>query len=209
MQFRKFTYTRGFRTFIKGFFKESPICYQLLGLCSALAISNKVENALAMGLGVTFVIIISSATVSLLRKLIPPQFRIITYMIITATLVIFVDQYFKANLPKISTQLGPYVGLIITNCIVMGRHEAFAVKNSTGYSILDGLGNSLNYLFSLLLFACIREILAFGSILNIQILPAGFTNWVVMAMAPGAFFLLAVYIWIFRKLAKLQPERDY
>jgi Na(+)-translocating NADH:ubiquinone oxidoreductase D subunit len=205
----KLSYTRGFRTFIKGFFKENTVCYQLLGLCSALAVSNKVENALAMGLGVTFVLVVSSFLVAALRNYVPPSYRIITYMIIISTLVIFVDQYFKAFFPVISRQLGPYVALIITNCIIMGRQEAFAIKNPVGYSLLDGLGNAFSYTYSLLIIASVREVLAFGTFLNFRVMPQGFDNWVVMAMAPGAFFLLAIYLWVFRIVAKLKPEREH
>lgn len=208
MRLNKLFYTRGFRTFSKGFFKDNTICCQLLGLCSALAVSNKMENALAMGLGVIFVLMLSSFIVSLLRKSIPPQYRIITYMIIISALVIFVDQYLKAFFPVISRQLGPYVALIITNCIIMGRQEAFSVKNSAGYSILDSLGNGLSYTYSLLIIASAREILAFGTFFNVQVMPERFDNWIVMAMAPGAFFLLAIYIWVFRIGAKLQPEKE-
>lgn len=200
-------YTRGFRTFSKGFFKENTVCCQLLGLCSALAVSNKVENALAMGVGVIFVLIMTSFITSLMRKLIPSQFRIIVYMIVIATLVIFVDQYIKAFFPIISKQLGPYVALIITNCIIMGRQEAFALKNPIRYSIVDALGNGLSYTYSLLIIAAVREVLAFGTFFNYQVMPDGFEKWIVMAMAPGAFFLLAIYIWVFRIGAKLQPEQ--
>lgn len=208
MKLGKLSYTRWARTLIKSVFKDNTICCQLLGLCSALAVTNKVENALAMGLGVIFVLILSSSSISALRKLIPSQFRIITYMIVISTLVIFVDQLLKAFFPVISRQLGPYVALIITNCILMGRQEAFASKNSIGYSIIDAIGSGISYTYSLLIFACIREVLAFGTLLNIRVVPGGFTNWVVMAMAPGAFFLLAIYIWVFRRIAKLQPEKE-
>jgi len=207
MHLSKLFYTRSFRTFSKGFFKENTICCQLLGLCSALAVSNKVENALAMGVGVLFVLVMTSFVISLFRKLIPQQFRIIAYMIIIATLVIFVDQYIKAFFPLISKQLGPYVALIITNCIIMGRQEAFAAKNPIGFSVIDALGNGLSYTYSLLIIASVREVLAFGTLFNYQVMPAGFEKWIVMAMAPGAFFLLAIYIWIFRIGAKLQPEK--
>lgn len=208
MRISKFFYTRPWRTFSKGFFKENAICCQLLGLCSALAVSNKVENALAMGLGVVFVLVFSSFFISLLRRFIPPQYRITTFMIIISSLVIFVDQYLKAYFPEISKQLGPYVALIITNCIIMGRQEVFAGKNPPQYSILDALGNSLSYTYSLLLIAAVREILAFRTFLNIRVLPQSFSPWIVMAMAPGAFFLFALYIWIFRIVAKLQPEKE-
>lgn len=207
MKIGKILYTRGYRAFIAGLIKEHPICFQLLGLCSTLAVSNKVENALAMGLGVAFVVMGSSFIVSLLRNVTPSQFRMITYMVVTSALVIFVDQVFRAYVPQISKQLGPYVALIITNCIVMGRHEAYAVKNPVGNSLLDGLGNGLGYTYSLLVIASIREVLAFGTFFNIPVVPVSFPKWIVMAMAPGAFFLLAIYLWIFRTLAKIEPEK--
>lgn len=207
MQLYRLFYTRPFRVFAKGFFKENAVCCQLLGLCSALAVSNRVENAIAMALGVTFVLTCSSLIVSALRSFIPSEYRIITFMIIISTLVIFADQYIKACFPEISAQLGPYVALIITNCIIMGRHEAFAMKRSPGYAILDALGNSLSYAYSLLIIAAVREVLAFGTLLNIRVTPQSFTPWVVMATAPGAFFLLAIYIWVFRIGARLEPER--
>ena len=205
MNLRKIAYTRPFRTFIAGFFKENAVTYQLLGLCSTLAVSNKMENAIAMGLGVVFVVTISSALISLLRKWIPPQYRMITYMIVTSTFVILVDQFLKANFPLISSQLGPYVGLIITNCIVMGRQEAFAIKNGAWLSFLDGLGSSMSYLYTLIILAFIREILGFGTLMGVRVMPESFPPWVVITMAQGAWFLLAIYYWIFRRVAKLKP----
>jgi Na+-transporting NADH:ubiquinone oxidoreductase subunit D len=205
MNLRRIAYTRPFRTFIAGFFKENAVTYQLLGLCSTLAVSNKMENAIAMGLGVVFVVTISSALISLLRKWIPPQYRMITYMIVTSTFVILVDQFLKANFPLISSQLGPYVGLIITNCIVMGRQEAFAIKNGAWLSLLDGLGSSMSYLYTLVILAFIREILGFGTLMNVRVMPESFPPWVVITMAQGAWFLLAIYYWIFRRVAKLKP----
>jgi Na+-transporting NADH:ubiquinone oxidoreductase subunit D len=202
---RKIAYTRPFRTFIAGFFKENAVTYQLLGLCSTLAVSNKMENAIAMGLGVVFVVTISSALISLLRRWIPPQYRMITYMIVTSTFVILVDQFLKANFPLISSQLGPYVGLIITNCIVMGRQEAFAIKNGAWLSFLDGLGSSMSYLYTLVILAFVREILGFGTLMGVRVMPESFPPWVVITMAQGAWFLLAIYYWIFRRVAKLKP----
>jgi Na+-transporting NADH:ubiquinone oxidoreductase subunit D len=202
---RKFAYTRPWRTFIAGFFKENAVTYQLLGLCSTLAVSNKMENAIAMGLGVVFVVTISSALISLLRRWIPPQYRMITYMIVTSTFVIIVDQFLKANFPLISSQLGPYVGLIITNCIVMGRQEAFAIKNGAWLSFLDGLGSSSSYLYTLIILAFVREILGFGTLMGVRVMPESFPPWVVITMAQGAWFLLAIYYWVFRRVAKLKP----
>jgi len=209
VKLRKLAYTRPWRTFIAGFFKENAVTYQLLGLCSTLAVSNKLENAIAMGLGVVFVVTISSALISLLRRMIPPQYRMITYMIVTSTFVIIVDQFLKASFPTISSQLGPYVGLIITNCIVMGRQEAFAIKNGAWLSFLDGLGSSLSYLYTMVILAFARELLGFGTLLNIRVLPQSFPPWVVLTMAQGAWFMLALYYWGFRRVAKLQPaEQD-
>lgn len=205
MNLRKLAYTRPWRVFIAGFFKENAVTYQLLGLCSTLAVSNKLENAIAMGLGVVFVVTISSALVALLRKRIPAQYRLITYMIVTSTFVIIVDQFLKANFPVISTQLGPYVGLIITNCIVMGRQEAFAIKNGVGLSLLDGLGSSMSYLYTLVILAVIREVLGFGTLLGMRVTPMQFPPWVVISMAQGAWFVLALFYWAFRRVAKLQP----
>jgi Na+-transporting NADH:ubiquinone oxidoreductase subunit D len=202
---RRIAYTRPWRTFINGFFKENAVAYQILGLCSILAVSNKMENAIAMGLGVVFVVTVSSSLISLLRRWIPAQYRLITYMIVTSTFVIIVDQFLKADFPVISSQLGPYVGLIITNCIVMGRQEAFAAKNGAWLSFLDGLGSSLSYVYTLVILAFVREILGFGTLLGVRVMPASFPPWVVITMAQGAWFLLAVYYWVFRRVAKLKP----
>jgi len=205
MNLRRIAYTRPWRTFIAGFFKENAVAYQLLGLCSVLAVSNRMENAIAMGLGVVFVMTVSSVLISLLRNWIPSQYRLITYMIVTSTFVIIVDLFLKANFPLISSQLGPYVGLIITNCIVMGRQEAFANKNGTWLSLLDGLGSSLSYLYTLVILAFFREILGFGTLMGVRVMPESFPPWVVISMAQGAWFLLAIYYWVFRRVAKLKP----
>jgi Na+-transporting NADH:ubiquinone oxidoreductase subunit D len=205
MNLRKLAYTRAWRTFITGFFKENAVCYQVLGLCSTLAVSNKMENAIAMGASVIFVMLVSSALISLLRRVIPVQYRIITYMIVTSTFVIIIDQFLKARFPVISGQLGPYVGLIITNCIVMGRQEAFAIKNGVGLSILDSLGAALSYTYVLVGIAVVRELLGFGTLLGVKVTPASFENWVVISMAQGAWFVVAMFVWGFRRIAKLRP----
>jgi Na+-transporting NADH:ubiquinone oxidoreductase subunit D len=205
---RKLAYTRPWRVFITGFFKENAVCYQVLGLCSTLAVSNKMENAVAMGASVVFVMLVSSAAISLLRRVIPVQYRIITYMIVTSTFVIIIDQFLKANFPTISGQLGPYVGLIITNCIVMGRQEAFAIKNGVGLSILDSLGAALSYTYVLVGIAAVREFLGFGTLLGVKVTPPHFENWVVISMAQGAWFVVAMFVWGFRRIAKLQPAEQ-
>ena len=199
---KSITKSASFKTFMNGVWRDHPIFSMVLGICSALAVSNTVANALAMGAGVTFVLLAAALLISLLRSLIPSRARMITYMIVIATFVIVVDRVLKAVFPDISQAIGPYVGLIITNCIIMGRAEAFYAQNGVGQSLLDALANGIGYTYTLVVIAIVREALGFGTILGIQVMPEGFTNWVVMAMAPGAFFVLAIFVWITRTLAK-------
>jgi Na+-transporting NADH:ubiquinone oxidoreductase subunit D len=194
------------KTVVNGIWKNHPIFSMILGICSALAVSNTVANALAMGAGVTFVLLATGLLVAALRRLIPTRVRMITYMIIIATFVIVVDRTLNALFPDIRQAIGPYVGLIITNCIIMGRAEAFYIQNRVGQSLLDAFSNGFSYTYTLVSVAVVRELLGFGTILGFRVMPAGFTNWVVMAMAPGAFFVLAVFIWISRSLAGTEEE---
>jgi len=194
------------KTFLNGVWRDHPIFSMILGICSALAVSNKVENAIAMGAGVTFVLLATGLLIAMLRRLIPTRVRMITYMIIIATFVIVVDRVLKALFPDISQAIGPYVGLIITNCIIMGRAEAFYIQNKIGQSLIDALANGFGYTYTLVSVAVVRELLGFGTILGLQVMPEGFTKWVVMAMAPGAFFVLAIFIWIGRSLAGMEAE---
>ena len=167
-----------------------------------LAVTNRMNNAIAMGLGVTFCTAFSSLFISIFRNVIPSRVRMLAYMVIIATFVICVDRFLKAYFPPISEELGPYVGLIITNCILMGRAEAYAIKNGPLLSVLDGLGCGIGYTFMLMLMALVRETIGFGTLLGYRVMPWHWTNWVVMTIAPGAFFLLGVYLWIFRTIAK-------
>ncbi len=198
--------TESFKTFMNGVWRDHPIFSMILGICSALAVSNKVENALAMGAGVTFVLIATGLIVALLRNLIPRRVRMIAYMITIASFVIIVDRVLKAYFPTISESIGPYVGLIITNCIIMGRAEAFYIQNKLGQSLIDAVANGIGYTLTLTLIAVVRELLGFGTILGFTVMPEGFTPWVVMAMAPGAFFVLALFIWISRTLAGMESD---
>jgi len=127
-------------------------------------------------------------------------------MVIVASFVIIVDRFLKAFFPAISESIGPYVGLIITNCIIMGRAEAFYIQNNVFQSIIDSLANGLGYAYTLISIAVVRELLGFGTLLGIKVMPEGWTNWVVMAMAPGAFFVLSIFIWITRTLSKMNPD---
>jgi Na+-transporting NADH:ubiquinone oxidoreductase subunit D len=195
-------YTKTYNIMKNGISMENPIAIAVLGICSALAVTNKVENALAMGLGVTFVIMASSLMISMMRNFIPSKVRMITYMVVISSFVIIVQLFLEAYFPTIAESLGAYVGLIITNCIVMGRQEAFASKNPVKYSIVDGFASGMGYTIILLLTASIREVLAFGTFLNMQVVPDTWTNWVVMAMAPGGFFILGMFIWGLRQWTK-------
>lgn len=176
--------------------KENQVLRQILGICSALAVTNLMTNSLVMGLGLTFVTAFSSLTISLLRNLMPHRIRMIVMTLIIASYVILVDIFLKANLPEISKALGPYVGLIITNCIIMGRAEAFAQKNPPLLSMLDGLFAGIGYTVVLLIVAFFREFLGFGTLFGIEIPFATFERWTIMVMPPAAFFIIGVLIWI-------------
>ncbi len=202
MKLIRVTYTKWYNIMKDGLSRNNPIVIAVLGICSALAVTNKVENAIAMGLGVTFVIMASSAFISAIRDLIPSRLRMVAYMVIISTFTIVVSMFLEANFPLIFASLGPYVGLIITNCIVMGRAEAFAAKNPVKYALVDGLAAGLGYTYVLVSVSIVRELLAFGSILNIRIMGENFTPWVAMAMAPGGFFVLGLFIWLIRELTK-------
>lgn len=184
--------------FRKGIWIENPVLRHVLGICSTLAVTNLVINTLVMNAGLIFTLAMSSLTVSLLRNYTPSRIRMMVQMLVISSYVIIVDILIKAHLPDISESLGPYVGLIITNCIVMGRCEAFARMNPPIPSFLDGLGTGLGYAFVLLIIALFRETLGFGTIMGFRIMPADFVPWTIMIMAPGAFFMLGIFIWIVR-----------
>jgi Na+-transporting NADH:ubiquinone oxidoreductase subunit D len=202
MKLIRLRYKKWFNILKDGISVNNPIVVTVLGICSSLAVSNKVENAIAMGLGVTFVVMASSAFISSLRKLIPGKLRMVTYMVVISTFVILVQMTLEAYFPNIAAQLGAYVGLIITNCIVMGRAEAYAVKNPVKYSLVDGFAAGMGYTFVLVVVSIIRESLAFGTILGFRVMPASFTNWSIMALAPGGFFVIALFIWGIREWLK-------
>jgi Na+-transporting NADH:ubiquinone oxidoreductase subunit D len=204
---RRILGAKGYKALKNGIWADHPISSMVLGICSALAVSNKVENAIAMGAGVTFVLIVTALVISPLRRFTPLRVRIITYMIVISSSVIIVDKFLKAFYPDISEAIGPYVGLIITNCIIMGRAEAFYIQNGVFHSALDGLANGIGYSYTLVAIAVIREVLGFGTLLGIRVMPGGWENWVVMSMAPGAFFLLGVFLWITRTLSGADTER--
>ena len=194
--------TREWKIFYDGFWTNNASFRMMLGLCSTLAVTNSLRNSFAMSMGVIFVLVASSTIISIMRSIIPSRVRMAVFMMVISTFTIVVDQVLKAFYPAISAALGPYVGLIITNCIVMGRAEAFAISNPVFPSIVDALGVSLGYAFSLLMLATIRELLGFGSLFGFTVLGDWWTPWVIMILAPGAFFVLGLYIWLLRSISK-------
>lgn len=182
--------------------ENNPVTIQILGICSSLAVTTKVETAFVMALSLTTVTAFSNLVISLMRNFIPAKIRIIVELAVVSTLVIVADQFLRAYLFDISRQLSVFVGLIITNCIVMGRLEAYALQNPPGMSFLDGLGNGLGYSAVLLTVGSVREILGFGTWHGIQLLPTGYQGNGLMLLAPGAFFVLGLLIWIQRTLTK-------
>lgn len=198
----RLTQTIGFKTLIDGIWKNNPTFVMILGICSALAVTNRVTNAIAMGVAVIFVTCATSVIVSLIRNITPRRIRMIVYTAIIATFVGITDQYLRAKYPEISERMGPYVGLIITNCIVMGRAESFASINNPWRSFLDALGVSIGYTLSLISISVVRELLGFGTILDHQIMNENWTPWVVMTISPGAFIVLGIYIWLLRSISR-------
>ncbi len=182
--------------FIASAFTENSVWKQILGICSALAVTNLMVNSLVMGLGVIFTLTLSGFTISLIRDFIPKRIRMMVQTLIIASYVIIVDLFLKAYYPEISKSLGPYVGLIITNCIIMGRAEAFAGKNAPLDSMIDGIGTGIGYTFVLLVISFVRELFGFGTIFGLQVMGNWWTKWSIMVMAPSAFFMLAILIWI-------------
>lgn len=184
---------------------NNPIATQVLGICSALAVTVQLQTAIVMSLAVIAVVSISNVMISLVRNKVPSNIRIIVELAIIATLVILVDQVLKAFLYDISKQLSVFVGLIITNCIVLGRAEAFALQNKPWPSFLDGVGNGLGYSMILITVAFGREILGSGTLFGFQLIPdavyaAGYQNMGLMVLAPGAFILLGLIIWVQRTI---------
>jgi Na+-transporting NADH:ubiquinone oxidoreductase subunit D len=194
-------------------FNDNPIALQVLGICSALAVTTKMETALVMSLAVIVVLIFSNLFVSLIRNYIPPSIRIIVQLTIIASLVIITDQVLKAFVYETSKQLSVFVGLIITNCIVMGRAEAFAMQQGPVASIIDGLGNGLGYSVVLVFVAFFRELFGSGSLFGIQLLALSteggwYTPNGLLVLSPGAFFLIAIFIWIVRIFKPEQVEAE-
>ncbi len=189
--------TAGGKALISNLWNENPVFRQMLGICSTLAVTNLLKNTLLMCGGLVFTAGLSSLTISLLRNYIPKQVRMMVQVLIIAAYVIIVDTFIRAQFPDIHKTIGPYVGLIITNCIIMGRAEAFASKNPAWPSLLDGIGAGLGYSIILIAIAFFREALGFGTLMGYE-LPGKeiwWYQWTIMVMPPGAFFMLALMAW--------------
>ena len=196
------------KVFLEDLGEKNPVFAQILGICSTLAVTNVLKNTVVMCFGLLFTTALSSFTVSLLRKLIPTRIRMMVETLIIAAYVIIVDIVLQAFVPDISRQLGPYVGLIITNCIVMGRAEAFALSNPAGLSLVDGLSSGLGYAYVLLVIAFFRELLGSGTIWGLRVFGDWWTNWSIMVMPAGAFFMLAVFVWVVKGVRPKEAAKE-
>ncbi|RLD64777.1 MAG: NADH:ubiquinone reductase (Na(+)-transporting) subunit D [Bacteroidetes bacterium] len=187
--------------------QSNPITVQVLGICSALAVTVKLKPSIVLALSVVVVMAVSNVAISLMRKMVPPRIRIIVQLVVIATMVILVDQVLKAYAYDVSKQLSVFVGLIITNCIIMGRLEAFALANKPWPAFLDGLGNAAGYGFILILVAFFRELLGSGTLLDMQVIPqafydAGYVNNGMMILPPMALVVVGIIIWVQRSRRK-------
>ncbi len=194
-------------------FNNNPIALQVLGICSALAVTTKMDTAVVMSIAVIAVLTFSNFFVSLIRNQIPTNIRIIIQLTIIASLVIVTDQILKAYVYEISKQLSVFVGLIITNCIIMGRAEAFAMQNPPALSIVDGLGNGIGYALILMMTAAIREVFGSGNFFGIPVLPVvseggWYTPNGLLVLSPGAFFIIGFFIWALRVWKPEQVEAE-
>ncbi len=192
----------------EGIYKGNPVAHQVLGICIFLAVTSRVENSIVMGIALTVVTAMSSLFVSMLRRAIPVRIRLIVEMAIIATWVIVLDQFMRAFYWDMSRQLGPYVSLIIVNCIVLGRSEGFALQNPPLESFVDGFANGTGYLVVLTIIGTVRQILGAGKFLSVTVLsPDWYTGNLLLLLAPGAFFTAGFLIWTFNTIsAPRKPE---
>lgn len=183
--------------FMKGIVRDNPVFVQVLGMCPTLAVTTSVANGIGMGLATTFVLVFSALIASLLKNIVPNEVRIPVYAVVIATFVTIADLVLKAFFPPLSDSLGPYVPLIVVNCIIMGRVEAFATRNGPGISLVDALGMGAGFTVSLMVLGAVREILGSGALLGVQLFGESFNPMLVMILPPGAFLTLGVLMAIF------------
>jgi len=193
--------------FFRGVWKENPVLIQMLGLCPALAVTNTVENSLWMGLATFFVLTGSSFIVSLVKKLIPGEVRIPTFILIIATFVTVADMSLEAIVPTVHKQLGAFVALIVVNCMILSRQEAFASKRPLGRSMLDAFGSGLGFMIALIMMGAVREVLGQGTLMNFRVIPGHFEPWVIFILPPGGFLTLGFWLLFLNWWQKLRRER--
>ncbi|WP_281613012.1 electron transport complex subunit E [Flammeovirga sp. SubArs3] len=192
--------------FIKGLWKENPVFVQVLGMCPVLAVTNTAGNALAMGLATSFVLLMSNILISLLRNFIPKQVRISSYILIIATFVTVIDYVIQAISVELHKSLGAFISLIVVNCLILSRAEAFASKNNLKHSILDALGMGIGFTFALLCLGVVREIFGSGTVFELQLLPENFQSWIIMILPAGGFFTLAFWLLLFNYLKEKRSK---
>ena len=194
--------------FLNGLWKESPVFVQFLGMCPTLAVTNSVRNAIAMGLATTFVLVCSNGLISAVRKQVPNQVRIATFIAIAATMVTITDYVVKAISIDIYRALGPFLALIVVNCVILARAEAFAAKNGIVRSLADGLGNGLGFTLGLILLGTVREVLGAGSFLGVSLFCPNFEPWVLFLLPAGGFITLAFWLLVFAWYRDRQDRKD-
>ena len=197
---------------IRGIWRENPVLIQLLGLCPALAVTNTVENSLAMGLATFFVLLGASTLVSTFKRLIPKEVRISVYILVIATFVTIVDLVLAALVPEIHKALGAFIALIVVNCMILGRQEAFAAKNTVGRAVLDAVGTGAGFIIALVMIGGIREVLGYGTFLGFPVMGGSFEPWIIMILPAGGFFTLGFILlgfgwWSERKKTTVRPRR--
>lgn len=194
-------------TFLRGIWKENPVFVMLLGLCPALAVTNTTMNAIGMGLATLFVLVCSSALVSLLRNVIPKQVRIASYIVIIATFVTIVDYAIHAISLELYNALGAFIQLIVANCVILGRAESYASKNRITKSVINAVGIGVGFTFALLCLGTVREILGSGTILGYPLFGEAFQPWVVMVLPPGGFFVIGAWLLLFSWLKERRQRK--
>jgi len=194
-------------TFLKGLWRDNPVFVMLLGMCPVLAVTNSAINALAMGLATTFVLFMSSTIVSLVRNFIPKQVRIASFILVIATFVTVTDYALQAISLDVHKALGAFISLIVVNCMILGRSEAFASKNNVGRSMLDALGMGLGFTLACLSLGVVREILGTGTLFDVPIFGPSFEPWVIMVLPGGAFFVLGGWLLLFNWMRERKEAR--
>ena len=192
--------------FLKGLWDQNPVLRALLGLCPTLAVTTSAVNGLGMGAATTFVLLCASLMISLLRKAIPSQVRIASFIVVIATFVTIVDLSMKAVLPELSKSLGAFIPLIVVNCLILGRQEAFASKNGPFRALVDGLGMGVGFTLTLTLLGAVREVLGNGTVFGFQVMPGSFEPWIVMILPAGAFLTLGLMLGVANSITQKREQ---